>query len=90
MGCSPQKDSLLEIADYGGFVSFEEMPETSFNILKLDTETLEGTLYDPNENAVSYRLKAKVGNNEAIVLEANSFPQEIHRVAIDSKIDGRS
>ncbi len=77
MGCSPQKDSLLEIADYGGFVSFEEMPETSFNILKLDTEILEGTLYDPNENAANYRLKAKVGNNEAIVLEANSFPQEI-------------
>ncbi|SFG21677.1 hypothetical protein SAMN04488033_1398 [Salegentibacter agarivorans] len=76
-GCSPQKDSLIEIADYGGFISFEEMPATSFNILSLDSETLEGTLYDPNENAVSYRLKAKVGDNEAIVMEVNSFPQDV-------------
>ena len=53
VGCSPEEDSLKAIADYGGFISFEEMPETSFNILMLDSETLEGVLYDPNDNATS-------------------------------------
>lgn len=78
IGCSPEEDSLQEIANYGGFVSFEEIPETSFNILKLDTETLEGTLYDPNNNAQEYVLKARVDNKEAVVFVTNSFPQQFN------------
>ena len=77
VGCSPEKDSLKEIADYGGFISFEEVPESNFNILKLDSETLQGELYDPNNNAVSYKLIAQLDDREAVVLEVNSFPQLI-------------
>ena len=78
IGCSLQEDSLDEIANYGGFVSFEEVPETSFNILKLDSETLEGTLYDTNNNVQEYVLKARAGDKEAIVFVANSFPQQVN------------
>lgn len=73
-GCSPEEDSLNEITDYGGFVSFEQTPQLSYSIVELDSEVLQGTLYDTNGNAASYQLIARFDDREAVVLEVNSFP----------------
>lgn len=74
-GCSPEEDSLKEITEYGGFVSFEQTPELSFNILNLDSQILEGVLHDTNGNAVNYKMIAHHDGQQVVVLEIDSFPE---------------
>ncbi|WP_461532192.1 hypothetical protein [Sinomicrobium sp.] len=76
-GCSKDYNTLQDITDHGGFISFETMPETSFNLLELDSEALTGTLWDPNDNAVSFVLTAEYDGSIAVVAEVTSFPTAI-------------
>ena len=34
LGCSKENNTLDDIADYGGFISFTTTPELNFNILE--------------------------------------------------------
>ncbi len=78
LGCTNEYNTLQDITFQGGYVAFTEEPDLSFNILKLDTESFTGTLYDPNENATNYTLKAVFGDLETETLvDINSFPATI-------------
>jgi len=78
LGCTNDYNTLEDITFKGGYIAFTEEPDLSFNILKLDTESFTGTLYDPNANATNYTLKAVFGDLETdTLLDISSFPATI-------------
>lgn len=78
LSCTKDYNTLEDITFHGGYIAFTEEPDLSFNILKLDTESFTSTLYDPNENATNYTLKAVFGDLETETLvNISSFPTTI-------------
>lgn len=56
LGCDDDNNLLEDVAVRGGFIQFVEIPESSFNILELDTSVFTANLIDPNNNATRYSL----------------------------------
>ena len=84
LGCSDSNNLLEDVAIRGGFIQFEEIPNTDLNILELDTSILSATLIDPNSNATSYSLKLIHNGtevNDFIVI--NSFPANLEIAVSD-------
>lgn len=77
LSCDNENNTLEDIAFRGGYITFVEAPNLSFNILKVDSEVFTATLQDPNQNASSYTLDVLYKDGEAVIedyIEISSFP----------------
>jgi hypothetical protein len=78
VSCAEDNNLLRDIAQRGGYILFEETPNTRINILEIDTAEFSENIIDPNNNATSYSLtayyNADVFEN---VFVANSFPTDL-------------
>jgi hypothetical protein len=79
ISCADDTSIFDQIAIRGGFVEFEEVPDTRFNVLRLDEAGINAVLIDPNNNIISYSLESiHEGDTINNIFEASSFPTSIN------------
>ncbi|MBA4744111.1 MAG: hypothetical protein H2058_02540 [Muricauda sp.] len=78
IGCSKENNTLEDITDRGGFVSFDETPELSYSVLSLDSDVISAQLVDSNGNAISYSLSVTYGDVTAEnIVTVTQFPYNL-------------
>lgn len=78
MGCSKDNNTFGDITERGGFVSFDQTPELSYSILRLDTDVISARLVDTNGNAQSYSLSVTYGETTAEnIVTVTAFPYDL-------------
>jgi hypothetical protein len=76
--CADDTNLLDQIATRGGYVEFVEVPDTRFNVLKLEEAGINAELNDPNNNILNYSLSAIYeGDTISNIFETSSFPTTI-------------
>ncbi|WP_127137669.1 hypothetical protein [Flagellimonas oceanensis] len=78
IGCSNDNNTFEDITDRGGFVSFNQTPELSYSVLRLDSDIISAQLVDSNGNADSYSLSVTYGDATAEnIITVTEFPYQL-------------
>lgn len=75
ISCSHTDNLLEDVVLRGGFIQFEVLPESSFNLLEVADLTIVANITDPNNNATNYALTLIYEGVEVDnFITINSFP----------------